>query len=290
MSAASSSSSSSTISAACSGIERRERLPRVGVLGHLGQRLARELRRKRLHDGDALVLVERREHVGEIGRLEVVRPADERGDLARADELHHAFDLVVRMSSWSAGLEGHRAASSRAGSRSRSMRVGDAWSTSNSSPRTREPLAGVGDPAGPFDQQTGDRRGAAPPGATTPKRSSMRLAAGGCRRSRPVRDRRGRWPADFLVVLVEDLADQLLEQILQRRDAERAAELVEHDGQVAALPLHIEQQVAAAPAGRASRPPVAPAAGRPVRGLNRSKACSIPTMSSRVPRNTGMRL
>ncbi|HEY9441838.1 MAG TPA: hypothetical protein VIQ25_01225 [Gemmatimonadales bacterium] len=54
-------------------------------------------------------------------------------------------------------------------------------------------------------------------------------------------------------MLVEDLAHQLLQQILQRRDAERAAELVEHDGEVAALALHVEQQVAAGPAGRRDR-------------------------------------
>ena len=68
--------------------------------------------------------------------------------------------------------------------------------------------------------------------------------------------------ADLLVVLVEDLAHQLLEQVLQRGDAERAAELVEHDGEVAPLALHVEQQIAAGPAGRASPPPVAPGADR----------------------------
>ncbi len=52
------------------------------------------------------------------------------------------------------------------------------------------------------------------------------------------------------VELVEDLPDQLLQQILQRHDAESAAKFVQYHGEVASLPLHVEQQVAAGAAGR----------------------------------------
>ena len=63
----------------------------------------------------------------------------------------------------------------------------------------------------------------------------------------------GRMARDFLVMLVEDLAHQLLQQIFQRCDAQGSAELIEHYREVAPLPLHVEQQVAAGPAGRGDR-------------------------------------
>ena len=44
------------------------------------------------------------------------------------------------------------------------------------------------------------------------------------------------------VVLVPDVADQLLDQVLQRDDAGRAAVLVHHDGQVGALAAHLGQR------------------------------------------------
>jgi hypothetical protein len=43
------------------------------------------------------------------------------------------------------------------------------------------------------------------------------------------------------VVLVADVADELLDQVLQRDDAGRAAVLVDHDGQVGLLPAHLGQ-------------------------------------------------
>jgi hypothetical protein len=63
----------------------------------------------------------------------------------------------------------------------------------------------------------------------------------------------GRLLPHLVIVLVEDLPDQLLQQVLQRDDAERAAELVQHEGEMPALPLHVEQEVPAVPAGRRDR-------------------------------------
>src|SRR5690606_9960202 len=51
------------------------------------------------------------------------------------------------------------------------------------------------------------------------------------------------------VMLVEDLADQFLQKILQGHDPERPAKLVNDDGEVTPLPLHVEEEVAAAPGG-----------------------------------------
>ena len=107
------------------GTQRRERLLGVGPLRHFRQRLAGKLGRERLHHRDALVLVEGGEHVREIGRLEVVRLADEVGELAAADELDHALDVVVggahQEPSWrDTGAEAPERISSR------SIRVGDA--------------------------------------------------------------------------------------------------------------------------------------------------------------------
>ncbi len=45
----------------------------------------------------------------------------------------------------------------------------------------------------------------------------------------------------LLVVLVLDVADQLLDQVLQRDDARRTAVLVENDGQVGRAPAHLGQ-------------------------------------------------
>ena len=45
----------------------------------------------------------------------------------------------------------------------------------------------------------------------------------------------------LLVVLILDVADQLLDQVLQRHDAGRAAVFVDHDGQVGAVPAHLRQ-------------------------------------------------
>ncbi len=46
-----------------------------------------------------------------------------------------------------------------------------------------------------------------------------------------------------LVVLVGDLAHQLLQEILQRHQPRRAAELVDHDGQMEPLGLELLQQL-----------------------------------------------
>ena len=100
MSAASSSSSSSTISRGPLRAQRRERVLGVGVLGQLGQRLAGELGRERLHHRQPLVLVQRGEDVGQVGRLEVVRPARRRRDLAVPDEIHHPLDVDRATRSW----------------------------------------------------------------------------------------------------------------------------------------------------------------------------------------------
>src|SRR6185436_10545130 len=61
--------------------------------------------------------------------------------------------------------------------------------------------------------------------------------------------RAGRCCLHSFVVLVEDLAHQLLQQILERRNAECTPELVQQDGEVPPLSLHVEQQIAAASAG-----------------------------------------
>ena len=50
------------------------------------------------------------------------------------------------------------------------------------------------------------------------------------------------------VVLVADLPDDLLEQVLERDDAGRAAVLVDHHGQVRARVLQVAQQVVQGPA------------------------------------------
>ena len=65
--------------------------------------------------------------------------------------------------------------------------------------------------------------------------------------------RAGRCRLHALIVLVEDLTDQLFQQILEGRDAEGSAELVEQHGEMAPLALHVEQQIAATPAGRRNR-------------------------------------
>ncbi len=46
-----------------------------------------------------------------------------------------------------------------------------------------------------------------------------------------------------LVVLVADLADDLLEQVLHRREARRAAVLVDHDRERELPALHLAQQL-----------------------------------------------
>src|SRR4029453_7814940 len=68
-------------------------------------------------------------------------------------------------------------------------------------------------------------------------------------------------PAGTFVELVEDLAYQLLEQVLEGDDAQRPPEFVQDHGEMAPLPLHVEQQVAAVPTRwrvghRADREPV----------------------------------
>ena len=143
----------------------------------------------------------------------------------------------------------------------RSIRVGDASRMSSSSPRTRKRSPGLGirpahstiRPATVVDR---------PAGSATPKRSSI---ASGDRLpsvSKTVGPAGG-LGAHLLVVLVEDLAHQLLQQVFERRDAEGAAELVEHHGEVPPLALHVEQQVAAGCGWPASPPRGAPAADRP---------------------------
>ena len=80
-------------------------------LGHLGERLARELRRERLHDREPVLLVQRGEHVGEVGRLEVVGAADE--DRVAGDRQRNAIrELLRRLAAYSA-CDGERASEQR---------------------------------------------------------------------------------------------------------------------------------------------------------------------------------
>ena len=58
------------------------------------------------------------------------------------------------------------------------------------------------------------------------------------------------------VALVLDLADDLLDDVLERDEPARAAELVDHDGEVRAAPLHLLQE-----ARRSSSPPGTKKAG-----------------------------
>ncbi len=164
----------------------------------------------------------------------------------------------------------------------RSIRVGDASMMSSSSPRTRNrsPALGIRPahstirPATVVDRPVGKRH-AEPLLDRLGRDVAVGLEDGG-----PA----GRLGPHLLVVLVEDLAHQLLEQILQRRDAEGAAELVEHDGEVPPLALHVEQEVAAGSGWPGVTATGRTGSGSPGRSLNRSKACSMPTISSSVPR------
>ena len=67
----------------------------------------------------------------------------------------------------------------------------------------------------------------------------------------------------LLVVLVLDLADDLLEQVLDRDQAGRAAVLVEHDREVDLAPLELVEQVVDASSIRARRPASAGSSAAP---------------------------
>ena len=291
MSAASSSASSSTMSAACSGLERGERLLRVLLLRHLDQGLARDLRRQRLHRGDALVVVEGGEHVGEVGRLQLGGAAGERLELpvaGRARRGRHE-PLASRSATsltWRVPAARPRAAAPERTS-SRSTRVGEACSTSNSRPRHQEALAGDRDPAGQLDQQAADRsrsgRRAARP------RSAPRSPRGTCcRRSRA---RRCRLP-------VAAASARPRRRSRPRWYSSRSSSVT-----MPAVPPYSSSTTAMSRRSRCmstSRSPQARLAGAiatgrtgsgaPGSSLKRSNACSMPTISSSVPRYTGSRL
>ena len=240
-------------------IQRGQRLRGVRLLRHLGQRLAGELGRQRLHRREALLLVQSGQHLGQVRRLDVVRPANEERHLALPHQVDHPLEQLLhdvpgRLEQLLHDVPGRSGTAGVGLERinRRSIRVGDAWMTSNSSPRTTNRSPALRNPAGPLDQQAADG------GGSSRRQRAPRIAPGSlretrCRRSRTRRPWRAGRGADLLVVLVEDLADQLLQQILQRGDAERATELVQHHGQMAPLALHVEQEIAAAPAGRRHR-------------------------------------
>ena len=95
----------------------------MGVFRHLGQGLAGELGRQRLHHRHALLLVQRGEDFGQIGRLEIVGPADEQAELALPDQVDHPVEELV-------GIMGRARAGRRVAAperiSSRSIRVGEA--------------------------------------------------------------------------------------------------------------------------------------------------------------------
>ena len=229
MSAASSSSSSSTISAARSGLSAASVSSACASSGHLGQRLAGELRR-------AAPAPPRARSSSSSAASTSARSAGSKSCARRTKTVISPLRTSSTMRS-TRSLVGRHAGARQRGSPARWRRSGSAaarsgWGrpgrTSNSRPRTREPLAGVGNPAGPLDEQARRRWWTGPRAAR--RRSAPRCASGGTLPSvSKMAGPPGGSAADLLVMLVEDLADQLLEQVLQRRDAERAAELVEHD-------------------------------------------------------------
>ena len=84
-------------------------------------------------------------------------------------------------------------------------------------------------------------------------------------------------------MLVLDLADDLLEDVLDGGDADRAAVFVDHDGHALARPLQLDQQIDRRliladedRRARDHRPPACSA--RPA--LSMSNACTVPTMRS----------
>jgi hypothetical protein len=104
------------------GIQRRERLTRMRLLRHLRQSLAGELRRERLHRRDSLLLIERGEHLSQVGRLELVGSAGEQAELTPPDEIHHPVEQLLHEEAGTSGTAG--VGPERISNRS--MRVGDA--------------------------------------------------------------------------------------------------------------------------------------------------------------------
>src|SRR3954452_4265284 len=264
-------------------IQRRQRLARVRILRHLGQRLAGELRRQRLHDRYPLVLIQRRQHIGQIRRLEIVGSADEMRDVALPDQVDHPVEqldhgeLGLRVI---AGVGSGRI-------RRRSTRVGEACTTSNSRlPRVkRSPEFGIR-PA------NSTRR---PPtvverleGIVTPNCSSRASS--------------DRLPSVSKIVGaiagVGRTSSSCSSKISPTNSSSRSSNVA-----MPSVPPNSSSTTARCRRSRcmsSSRSPQVRLAGvtatdrtgngSPGSSLNRSKACSMPMISSSVPRITGMRL
>ena len=251
MSAASSSSSSSTISAACSGASAASVSSACASSGISASAWLESSGGSACTTVSRSLLVQRRQHVGQVGGLEVVGAADEDRDLAGPDQVDHPLDAVGGRAHGVPGSERDGVGGARADQQpldAGGRRLQDV----ELEPAHREPLAGVGDPAGPLGQQAADGGG----------------TARGQRHAEALLDRLGR---DVAVGLEEhrvrhagrprtssSCSSKISPTSSSSRSSsvampERAAELVEHHREVAPLALHVEQQVAAGPAGRGHR-------------------------------------
>ena len=174
------------------------------------------------------------------------------GELAGAHQVDHALDLVVGRAHEPPG----RSVTAGGGARADEQAL-DAGGRGLRARRTRGPRTVNRSPAlgirpahsarSPADRGRPARRAAR-------RRSAPRSPrARRCRRSRRARGRTAgaaRTSSSCSSKISPTSSSSRSSSVAM---PERAAELVEHDGEVAALALHVEQQVAAAPAGRRHR-------------------------------------
>src|ERR1051325_5561554 len=135
----------------------------------------------------------------------------------------------------------------------------------------QEPLAAQGETPGELDEPAAERAGLSGGKLDPELRFDLGHRCGAVHLEGPgPLARRTRGSAG---VLVHDLTHHRLQQVLQRHDAERAAELVQHHGEVAALALHVQERVRAGPAARRhgerpDRQGIAGAQAEEVEGMN----------------------
>ena len=179
-------------------------------------------------------------------------------------------------------------------------------STRSSQPPVGGPPSGAVDPAGEGARRRPRRRHGQPAERRHHEAAHRLVRAGRQRQPGPLGEVGQVEPAVHLgrparrhrlrrgVVLVVDLADQLLDQVLQGDDAGGAAVLVDHHREVVPLPAHLRQgrehPLAAGHrlTSRASSPTVV--AGSPSGRRSRSRRCTKPITSSWVPSTTGYRV
>ena len=171
---------------------------------------------------------------------------------------------------------------------SRSMRVGEAWSDVELESADEEPLAGVGDPAGPLDQQAAD--GGGPAARAARRRSAPRSPRAETLPS--VSKSAGRRRASART------SSSCSSKISPTSSSSRSSSVA-----MPSVPPNSSSTTARWRRSRcmsSSRSPQLRLAGVTATGrtgsgspgcsLNRSNACSMPTISSSVPRKTGIRL